>query len=252
MDRQPVISIKDLWAGYEADTVLEDVNFEMFQDDFVGLIGPNGGGKTTLIRVILGLLKPDKGTISVMGQHPARGRKHIGYVSQFQVEDKHFPISVWDVVAMGRLQPNLGHNFRLAPHDREAIETALEETSMAEFRKHTMNELSGGQRQRVYISRALVTEPKILLLDEPTSSVDSQSSNQLYELLSKLNDHIAILLISHDLTAVSTYVKTVGCVNRRLVYQGNKDLTDEMIELGYGCPVDLIAHGVPQDRKSVV
>ena len=133
MDKQAVVSIKDLWAGYEADTVLEDVNFEMYQDDFVGLIGPNGGGKTTLIRVILGLLKPEKGTITVMGQQAARGRKHIGYVSQFQVEDKQFPISVWDVVAMGRLRPNPFHNFRLASHDKEAIETALEETGIADL-----------------------------------------------------------------------------------------------------------------------
>jgi zinc transport system ATP-binding protein len=245
MDRQPVIAINNLWAGYEADTILEDISFEMFQDDYVGLIGPNGGGKTSLIRVILGLLKPDRGSITVMGQDPVRGRKHIGYVSQFQVEDKHFPISVWDVVAMGRLQPALSQNFKLRPHDKEAIETALEQTGMSDYRKRTMNELSGGQRQRVYISRALAAEPKILLLDEPTSSVDSQSSNQLYDLLAELNDHIAILLISHDLTAISTYVKTIGCVNRQLIYQGSKELTPEMVETGYGCPVDLIAHGLP-------
>ena len=245
MEKQTIISINNLWAGYEADTILEDINFEMFQDDYVGLIGPNGGGKTTLIRVILGLLKPDKGTITVMGQDPVHGRKHIGYVSQFQVEDKHFPISVWDVVAMGRLQPTLANNFRIQPHDKEAIEIALEQTGMQNYRKRSMNELSGGQRQRVYISRALAAEPKLLLLDEPTSSVDSQSSNQLYDLLSELNDHIAILLISHDLTAISTYVKTIGCVNRQLIYQGTKEFTADMVEVGYGCPVDLIAHGLP-------
>lgn len=116
---------------------------------------------------------------------------------------------------------------------------------MLEFRNRTMNELSGGQRQRVYISRALVTEPKILLLDEPTSSVDSHSSTQLYDLLAKLNDHIAILLISHDLTAISTYVKTIGCVNRRLVYSGTKEITSDMLDIAYECPVDLVAHGLP-------
>lgn len=245
MESETVISVKNLWAGYESDTILEDISFEMFQDDYVGLIGPNGGGKTTLIRVILGLLKPDKGTITVMGQDPVHGRKHIGYVSQFQVEDKQFPISVWDVVAMGRLQSNLLQNFHVSPSDKQAIEIALQQTGMLDYRKRSMNELSGGQRQRVYISRALVAEPRLLLLDEPTSSVDSQSSNQLYDLLAKLNDHIAILLISHDLTAISTYVKTIGCVNRQLVYHGSKELTAEMVETGYGCPVDLIAHGTP-------
>lgn len=245
MQNQPAITIKNLWAGYEADTVLEDVSFEMSQEDYVGLIGPNGGGKTTLIRVILGLLQPDQGSISVMGTTARKGRRHIGYVPQFQVEDKHFPISVWDVVAMGRLKPSLFGNIRLNDHDKQAIELALSQTGMLDFRRRTMNELSGGQRQRVYISRALATEPKILLLDEPTSSVDSHSSSQLYDLLAELNDHIAILLISHDLTAISTYVKTIGCVNRRLVYHHAKEITEEMLHAAYECPVDLVAHGLP-------
>lgn len=245
MEEKPVISIDHLWAGYDSETILEDVTFSMYQDDYIGLIGPNGGGKTTLIRVILGLVKPDRGKITVMGMDPSQGRKHIGYVPQFQVEDKQFPIKVWDVVAMGRLQPGIFTNFRLSPPDKEAIERALDQTSMLDFRNRTMNELSGGQRQRVYISRALVTEPKILLLDEPTSSVDSQSSTQLYDLLAKLNDHIAILLISHDLTAISTYVKTIGCVNRRLVYSRTKEITAEMLDVAYECPVDLVAHGLP-------
>lgn len=245
MEEKPIISIKSLWAGYESDMILEDVSFEMFPRDYVGLIGPNGGGKTTLIRVILGLLKPDQGSVSVMGEEPKKGRRQIGYVSQFQVEDKHFPVNVWDVVSMGRLQKNPLKNLRLKGEDKDAIEEALSETGMLEYRKESMNELSGGQRQRVFISRALVTEPRLLLLDEPTSSVDSHSSNQLYDLLAKLNDHLSILLISHDLTAISTYVKTVGCVNRRLVYQGTKEITDEMLETAYECPVDLLAHGMP-------
>lgn len=245
MEERPILSIKNLWAGYESDMILEDVSFEMFPRDYVGLIGPNGGGKTTLIRVILGLLKPDQGSVSVMGEEPKKGRRQIGYVSQFQVEDKHFPVNVWDVVSMGRLQKNPLKNLRLKGEDKDAIEEALSETGMLEYRKQNMNELSGGQRQRVFISRALVTEPRLLLLDEPTSSVDSHSSNQLYDLLAKLNDHLAILLISHDLTAISTYVKTVGCVNRRLVYQGTKEITDEMLETAYECPVDLLAHGMP-------
>ena len=161
MKEQAIISIKKMWAGYESDMVLEDVSFEMFPRDYVGLIGPNGGGKTTLIRVILGLLKPDRGSISVMGEDPKKGRSQIGYVSQFQVEDKHFPVNVWDVVSMGRLQSNLFKNLRLTTEDKEAIEQALHETGMIDYRKQNMSELSGGQRQRVFNSRALVTQPKL-------------------------------------------------------------------------------------------
>ncbi|MGB4594735.1 MAG: ABC transporter ATP-binding protein [Anaerolineaceae bacterium] len=243
-NQSPLIDLEGVWAGYEADTVLEDVSFKLFENDYVGLIGPNGGGKTTLIKVILGLVKPSRGRVTVMGESPEIGRQAIGYVPQIQLEDRSFPISVWDVVSMGRLKPGFV-NLRMSSADRQAIEIALNQTGMAEFSKRSMNELSGGQRQRVYISRALATAPKILLLDEPTASVDPQATTQIYDLLSKLNQHLSILLISHDMTAISTYVKTIGCINRRLMYHHEKILTEEMIQAGYECPVELIAHGIP-------
>lgn len=239
-----LIELDQVWAGYEADTVLEDVSFKLFNNDYVGLIGPNGGGKTTLIKVILGLIKPTRGSVRVLGLGAEAGRRSIGYVPQIQLEDRSFPISVWDVVSMGRLAAGFG-KLRMNPSDHQAIEIALEQTGMSGFAKRSMNELSGGQRQRVFISRALVTEPEILLLDEPTASVDPQATTQVYDLLSRLNQHIAILLISHDMTAISTYVKTIGCINRRLIYHYEKTLTEEMITSGYECPVDLIAHGLP-------
>ena len=244
MTDQAVISISDLWAGYEADTVLEDVNFDMFQDDYVGLIGPNGGGKTTLIRVILGCCS----LTAVKSPSWAPAGKKAAAISVMCPSFRwrtNTSRSASGTVAMGRLKPGLFSNTFLSSHDKEVIEKALEQTSMLDLRKRTMNELSGGQRQRVYISRALATEPKILLLDEPTSSVDSQSSTQLYDLLAELNEHIAILLISHDLTAISTYVKTIGCVNRRLFYHHSKEITEDMLHSAYECPVDLIAHGLP-------
>lgn len=239
-----LIDLEAVWAGYDADTVLEDVSFKLFENDYVGLIGPNGGGKTTLIKVMLGLVKPSRGRVTVMGEPPEIARRAIGYVPQIQLEDKAFPISVWDVVSMGRLKPGL-INLKMSAADRQAIETALQQTGMTDFARRSMNELSGGQRQRVYISRALVTNPKILLLDEPTASVDPQATTQIYDLLSQLNQHISILLISHDMTAISTYVKTIGCINRRLSYHHEKVLTEEMIQTGYECPVELIAHGIP-------
>ena len=245
MTGQAVIELEDVWAGYESDRVLEAVNFRMEAGDYVGLIGPNGGGKTTLIKVILGLIKPERGSVRVMGVSPEKGRHFIGYVPQIQQDDKDFPIKVWDVVSMGRLKPNLLQNLTLKDADKKIVERSLRQMDILDLAKRSINELSGGQRQRVTIARALATEPKILLLDEPTSSVDSRSSSQLYDLLAELNQSISILLISHDLTAISTYVKTIGCVNRRLVYSGQKEITSEMLDTAYECPVDLVAHGLP-------
>lgn len=239
-----VISLENVWASYEAEAVLENVTMALFRGDYVGLIGPNGGGKTTLIKVILGLVKPLQGKILVMGEPPEEGRRYVGYVPQLQLEDRSFPISVWDVVAMGRIIPGFG-GVRLSILDKQIVEQSLEQTGILDLRHKSMNELSGGQRQRVNIARALAAEPEILLLDEPTASVDPQASTQLYDLLSRLNEKITILLISHDMTAISSYVKTIGCINRRLVYHREKSITPEMLMAGYECPVDLIAHGLP-------
>jgi len=243
-NNNPVISLKDVWAGYEDDVVLEAVNFDVFRRDFIGLFGPNGGGKTTLIKVVLGLIKPRRGEITILGESPQLGRRHIGYVPQLQGEDFDFPVNVWEVVRMGRLErKSLFKPFSQA--DNAIVEEKLRWTGLLDLQKRSIKELSGGQRQRVHIARALATEPEILLLDEPTASVDAEASLNLYELLANLNEHVTILLISHDTTAVSRYVKTIGCVNRRLVYHREKLLTPEMLAEGYGCPVDIIAHGVP-------
>ncbi len=243
-DRREMISIRHLWAGYEHEQVLEDVNFTVYEGDFVGMIGPNGGGKTTLVKVLLGLLPPARGEVRIVGQPVKRGRRYIGYVPQIAEFDRDFPVNVWEVTRMGRLGRR-GLLQRLNKEDDEIVAQALREVNMLELRDRPIGELSGGQRQRVYIARALASEPEILILDEPTSSVDPQVSVSIYELLNELNAHVTIMLISHDVSVMSSYVKTVGCLNRRLFYHNDRELTSEMLEQAYQCPVDLIAHGVP-------
>lgn len=179
-----------------------------------------------------------------MGESVQRGRRFLGYVPQMVEFDREFPINVWEVVQLGRL----GRRQLLQPYserDHTAVEQALKDVGLLHLRDRPISELSGGQRRRVYIARALASDPKILLLDEPLAGVDPQAGGQLYDLLRQLNQRMTILLISHDIGAIAACVKTVGCLNRRLYYHGQKEITAEMLELAYECPIDLIAHGVP-------
>ena len=239
-----MINIINMDAGYENEPVLENINFTVYEGDFIGLIGPNGGGKTTLIKVLLGLVIPTRGSVTIKGLPVEIGRKYLGYVPQVVDFDRQFPINVWDVVQLGRLGKR-GLLKRYNDNDKQVVESALRNVEMLEFYKKPVGDLSGGQRQRVYIARALASEPEVLILDEPTSNVDPQVSSSIFSLLNKLNEKITIMMITHDMSAVSSYTKTVGCINRNLHYHGGKELTAEMIEATYQCPVDLIAHGLP-------
>lgn len=239
-----ILGIYNLYAGYDNDTILFDINLEVYPGDFIGIIGPNGGGKSTLLKVILGLLKAKRGEVRVLNMDVLAGRKYIGYVPQHVETDRDFPVSVWDTVRMGLLD---GWRLfeRLTSDETDHIASVLKQIGMLNLRNKAMGELSGGQRQRVFIARALISDPKILLLDEPTASVDPNVTKDIYELFSRLNTHMTILLVSHDMMAVSSYTKTIACLNRKLVYHNNKELTQETLENVYGCPVDLIAHGIP-------
>jgi len=239
-----VVSVQHVWAGYGGRPVLEDVNLSIKELDFIGLIGPNGGGKTTLLRVLLGLLRPTRGSVRIMGMGVKDGRRFIGYVPQSVNLDQEFPISVWQVAQMGRLEGR-GLLRRYTGEDDDAVAGALRSVEMLDLRDRPIGELSDGQRQRAYFARALAKQPQILLLDEPLASVDPGVSAEVYELLHELNRSITVLMISHDMNAVSSYVKTVGCLNRRLFYHGEKEITPEMARQAYACPIDLIAHGVP-------
>ena len=239
-----VVRLEDVWTYYDGVPVLEEINLSIEQDDFLGIIGPNGGGKTTLLKVILGLVKPRRGEVSVLGSTPERGRKSIGYVPQYNLFDRDFPVSVWDVVLMGR-QGQTGLFRRYSEEDKRLAVQALQRVEMFGFKDRQMGRLSGGEQQRVFIARALVAEPKLLLLDEPTASVDATMRAEFYELLKELNKSMTIVLVSHDMSAVSIYVETIACLNRRLYYHGSKEIPTEDIEATYGCPVAMIAHGVP-------
>jgi zinc transport system ATP-binding protein len=238
-----VVKLEDVWVHFDGVTVLEEVNLSINQQDFLGIIGPNGGGKTTLLKVILGLLKPSRGKVRVWGDTPERGRKFVGYVPQYSLFDRDFPISVRDVVLMGRLG-GLKIGRRYTEVDKKLAEKALETVKMVDFKNRQIGKLSGGQQQRVFIARALVTQPKLLLLDEPMPSVDSPMQMEFYELLETLRQQMAIVLVSHDISAVSIYVDKIACLNRRLFYHNSKELTAADLEATYQCPIEMIAHGI--------
>ena len=239
-----VVSLEDVWVHYDSVPALESVNLSIKQHDFLGVIGPNGGGKTTLLRVILGLIKPNRGKVRVLGDTPERSRKFIGYVPQRSQFDQDFPVSVQEVVLMGRLG-HTGCFKRYSDEDKRIVHDALETVEMLNLRDRQVGKLSGGERQRVYIARALVTKPEILLLDEPTASIDKPTQTGFYELLQNLKQKMTIVLVTHDIGVISAYVDKIACLNRKLFYHGSKEITPKMLEELYQCPVKMLAHGVP-------
>lgn len=241
-----IVSISDLWVYRGEHAVLEDITLELEAADFLGLIGPNGGGKSTLLKVMLGLIKPERGEVKIFGLSPQEARGRVGYMPQKTLFDPSFPVKAFDVVLMGRYN-RAGLLRRYSQADRTAAKLALEAVGMAGFSEREIGSLSGGEQQRVFVARSLVSEPKLLLLDEPTAGVDAAQEKEFYDLLCRLNRKmgIAIVLVSHDITAISKYVNKIACLNQRLYYHGSKELTNEDIEKAYGCPIEMIAHGTP-------
>jgi zinc transport system ATP-binding protein len=213
--------------------------------DFVAFLGPNGGGKTTLLKLMLGLLTPDRGTILVFGERPGESSHRIGYMPQHLHFNQSFPISVLDSVLMGRLRPGRGWS-RYTRRDKMAAQLALERVEMWQFRNRRVGNLSGGQQQRVFIARALVDEPEVLFLDEPTASVDTKHQTDLFDILKELNDTVTIVVVSHDVGIVSSHVRSVACVNQQVFVHDDSEITEEMLEMAYQCcPVEIVAHGLP-------
>jgi zinc transport system ATP-binding protein len=239
-----VVEINDLWFSYNGQQVLREVNLTVPRGDFLVIIGPNGGGKTTLLKLMLGLLKPGRGQVSVLGQPAGKSVGRIGYVPQNVHVNKTFPISVLDVVLMGCLRQNRGWS-RHTREDRLAAEAALGQMQVWEYRDRKIGEVSGGQLQRVFIARALVSEPEVLFLDEAMANIDAHGRGDFYEALKELNKNVTIIAVSHDMMIISSHAKSVACINRELYYHGSGEITQEMLDTAYHCPVDLVAHGLP-------
>jgi zinc transport system ATP-binding protein len=243
MNALPAIKIENVSFAYNGFRVLESVNLVIYERDFLSLVGPNAGGKTTLLKLILGLLKPTSGSIQVLGLPPAKARSRIGYMPQHANLDPLFPVSVLDVVLMGRMGNGRRFGF-FGKSDREKAEEALRKVELLDVRNRSFSDLSGGQHQRVLIARALVTEPDILLLDEPTSNVDAAVETELFELLNRLNKKMTVVLVTHDLGFVSGYVKRVACVNRKVVVHATHEISGEMINELYGSEVKMVRHDI--------
>lgn len=239
------VEVEGLHFAYNGQPVLENVTFSVPAGEFLALLGPNGGGKTTLLKLLVGLLKPSRGAIRLLGEPVERALPRVGYVPQDTNVNKDFPVTVTEAVLMGRLGPGRW----LGPpgvSDRAAAARALERMGLDDLAARRLGELSQGQRQRVLIARALASSPELLLLDEPTASVDPSAQGDLFDLLRDVNDEATIIVVSHDLSAVSSYVRAVACVNVRVHYHASGTITEETFRATWGrCPVELLAHGVP-------
>lgn len=237
----PAIVIKELSFSYDAYPVLEDVNLFIPAGDFVTIVGPNGGGKTTLLKLMLGLLRPSRGEVRVFETAPQEARPRIGYMPQHSDLDPQFPATVMDVALMGRL----GHGKafgRYSRKDKEIAGRILEQVGLYDLRKKAFSLISGGQRQRLLLARALACEPDLLLLDEPTANLDMVMEGDLYELLHDLNQRLTIVMVSHDLGFVSKVVKKVVCVKRKVLMHPTSEITGQIINDIYGSPMRMVRH----------
>lgn len=250
----PIIRIKDLSFAYNGDPVLEAVELSVEMGDFLAIVGPNGGGKTTLLRLILGLLKPRTGRIEVFGQPPGRTAEEVGYVPQHSNLAPGFPARVEEVVLMG-LPHGPRHGPRFWHDERERAARAMQRAGVAELAGRRLDELSGGQRQRVLVARALITEPRLLLLDEPLANIDPYGRQCIVETLTGLGRETTIVMVSHDLGITANAVTGIAAVNRFLIQTRGQSLTPEMLSLMYGvheagCPMHDHMHDLAHQLDS--
>lgn len=241
------VSINNLSLAFRGSMVLEDISLEIAPGSFVGILGPNGAGKSTLLKVILGLIRPDTGEVFIFGQTPQKRREQkqiIGYLPQRPLGNPHFPVSVLDVVLMGRYGL-MGVGRRPSRRDREIAVSLLDQVGMAAQMDTSIGALSGGQQQRVFIARALSAEPRLLIMDEPTISLDACGQDELYELIHTLQDRmdLTVIMVSHDIGAISDHVGDIVCLNRRVYVHQPPPIGRLGLEKTFGCSVEYLFHG---------
>lgn len=250
----PIIEIKDLSAGYDGRTVLRNVNLTVYDRDFLGIIGPNGGGKTTLIKCILGLLKPTAGEIRYRAcratgceTSAASSELTMGYLPQYSSIDRKFPITVEEVILSG-LSSKKSLTSRFTARHREQARTVIARMGLEGMEQRAIGALSGGQLQRALLGRAIISDPEVVILDEPSTYIDKRFEARLYELLAEINKDCAIILVSHDIGTVLQQVKSIACVNETLDYHPDTGISGEWLERNFHCPIELLGHGTLPHR----
>lgn len=241
MDNKKIIDLEKVSFSYDGFPVLEDATFSISQREFICMVGPNGGGKTTLLKLILGLLKPASGTVRVFGDPPERARHRIGYVPQHAMVDPEFPVTALDVALMGRIHKK--RKFGLfGAGDKQAAREALAKMELADCAARPFSALSGGQRQRVLIARALAGDPELMLLDEPTSSLDLHVENEFYELMREINKQLTVIIVSHDVGFVTPFSTSVICVKKTVAIHPTSEISGEKISELYGTDMLMVRH----------
>lgn len=240
MKAEPIIKLEQVQVEYEGKTVLRDINLAVYAKDFLGIIGPNGGGKTTLVKTILGLKKPTAGSLAFLRDGKAVPSVRMGYLPQYNRIDKKFPISVYEVILSG-IKKSLWRPYSKVQH--KEVEDMVRRMGLEEVRERPIGALSGGQLQRALLGRAIVSHPDVVILDEPNTYIDKRFETQLYQLLEEINRDSAIILVSHDLGSVLQNVRTIACVNETLDYHPDTELPEGWLEDKFNCPIDLIGHG---------
>ena len=245
--KTPILQMTGITAAYDNKTVLENINLTVFERDFLGVIGPNGGGKTTLIKVMLGLLNPTAGKVTFYQEGKEVPEISMGYLPQYNSIDKKFPISVYEVVLSGlNRQKSLFRSFSPAQH--EQVKQVIARMGLEGLEERAIGALSGGQLQRALLGRAIISDPEVVILDEPSTYIDKRFEARLYQLLAEINKDCAIILVSHDIGTVLQQVKSIACVNETLDYHPDTGITGEWLERNFNCPIELLGHGTLPHR----